>query len=88
MNTFFRWDGLFVFLLQLAGLAFIVVGVIFKLNIQEFAQQLEKTGIPFNLAPTLLIIVGCVVFVISFFGCCGAIRESTCMLSTVRSNYD
>lgn len=32
----------------------------------------------------LLIALGCVLVVIGFLGCCGAIRESRCMLLTVR----
>lgn len=31
----------------------------------------------------LLIGVGCVLLVIGFLGCCGAVRESRCMLLTV-----
>lgn len=31
----------------------------------------------------LLIIVGLVIFVIAFFGCCGAIKENYCMVLTV-----
>ncbi|XP_026332523.1 23 kDa integral membrane protein-like [Hyposmocoma kahamanoa] len=30
--------------------------------------------------PILVIVVGCIVFLISFFGCCGAIRENGCLL--------
>lgn len=32
--------------------------------------------------PIALIVLGCIIFVISFFGCCGAIRESQCMVTT------
>lgn len=31
----------------------------------------------------LLIIIGLVIFVIAFFGCCGAIKENYCMVLTV-----
>jgi len=33
----------------------------------------------------LLIAIGCIVFVVAFFGCCGAARESTCMIMIVSS---
>ena len=32
---------------------------------------------------TLLIVVGIFVFIIAFLGCCGALRESTCMVLVV-----
>jgi len=66
----------------LAAIAFIAVGIVFKLDIDEFTTVLEKLDVKFSLAPMLMIIVGCIVFVIAFFGCCGAIRESSCMLTT------
>lgn len=34
------------------------------------------------MTPILLIVVGSVIFVISFFGCCGAIKKSSCMIGT------
>lgn len=33
-------------------------------------------------APILTIAIGCIIFLIAFFGCCGAIRESYCMTMT------
>ena len=32
----------------------------------------------------MIIGVGCFTFLVSFCGCCGAIKESTCLLNTVR----
>lgn len=34
------------------------------------------------MSPVLLVVVGAVVFIISFFGCCGAIKKSPCMIGT------
>lgn len=34
-------------------------------------------------APVILIIVGLIVFVVAFFGCCGAVKENHCMIITV-----
>lgn len=33
--------------------------------------------------PYVLIGIGCIIFVVSFLGCCGAITENTCMLFSV-----
>ncbi|XP_033230609.1 CD63 antigen-like [Belonocnema kinseyi] len=33
-------------------------------------------------APVLMIIVGVIVFLVSFFGCCGAVKENHCMIIT------
>ncbi|KAI4460948.1 tetraspanin [Holotrichia oblita] len=64
---------------ELAGLALLIIGVLYKLNLNEATEAIPDS---LELAPTLLIIVGSIVFVIAFFGCCGAVRESTCMLTT------
>lgn len=37
----------------------------------------------FFAAPVLMIIVGVIVFLVSFFGCCGAVKENHCMIITV-----
>ncbi|XP_045473948.1 CD63 antigen-like [Harmonia axyridis] len=65
----------------LAGLALIIIGVVFKFN---YLNKVSTDGVPteFGIAPVLTIIVGAVVFITAFFGCCGAIKESTCMLTT------
>lgn len=33
--------------------------------------------------PAVLIIVGIIVFIVAFFGCCGAVKENHCMIVTV-----
>ncbi|CAG9858844.1 unnamed protein product [Phyllotreta striolata] len=77
---------LFVFganvIFALGGLALIIVGVLYKLNISDFTDAIPKEYDDISLAPILTIVVGCIIFVIAFFGCCGAIRESTCLLTT------
>jgi CD63 antigen len=64
------------------GLALIIVG----------ALVLDKYGSVFSLAssenhswssgPALIIAIGSIIFVVAFFGCFGAIRESRCLLYT------
>lgn len=31
----------------------------------------------------MLIVIGAVIFIVAFFGCCGAIKENACMTLTV-----
>ncbi|XP_026461425.1 23 kDa integral membrane protein-like isoform X2 [Ctenocephalides felis] len=73
---------LFVFnlIFALCGLAVLAVGVVFKLKFSEIQQMLQDLNV--QAAPILFITVGSIVFIIAFFGCCGAIRESHCMTVT------
>lgn len=73
---------LFVFnlLCSLCGIALIVIGGVSLAQISELQSISEEHNV---VAPAILFIVlGSVVFIISFFGCCGALRESYCMTST------
>jgi len=76
-----------VFLFNLAfvllAIAFIAVGVVVKLDIGEITDHVNNTSnLNLAVAPVLLIVVGCLIFVVAFLGCCGAVRESNCMLIT------
>ncbi|XP_047521242.1 tetraspanin-18-like [Pieris napi] len=64
----------------LAGLALIGLGVAVELQIKEITNAVEASN--FHIAPIAAIVVGSVVFLIAFFGCCGAVRENNCMLIT------
>ncbi|CAH1105273.1 unnamed protein product [Psylliodes chrysocephalus] len=66
-------------LFALAGLALIIIGILIKFNVSEVTKILPTD---FGLAPILSIIIGAIVFVTAFLGCCGAVKESTCMLTT------
>lgn len=69
--------------LQLAGLALIVVGVIYQLDINKYTEGIPDEYQNIGLASALTIAIGSIIFLIAFFGCCGAVRESTCLLTTV-----
>ncbi|XP_057655805.1 CD63 antigen-like [Diorhabda carinulata] len=66
-------------LFALAGLALVIIGILIKFNVSDATRVLPAD---FGLAPILCIIIGAIVFITAFLGCCGAVRESTCMLTT------
>ncbi|KAG7306925.1 hypothetical protein JYU34_007034 [Plutella xylostella] len=70
----------FNLLFALIGLAMVGIGVAVLLNWGLINEVLQKSNL--TVAPWLFIVLGAVVFVIAFFGCCGAIRESHCMVVT------
>lgn len=69
----------FNLVVALLGLAVIGVGVAFLLNWAPIKQELQTH---LTVAPWVFIVIGAIMFVIAFFGCCGAIRESHCMVVT------
>lgn len=75
--------------MKLAGGAILGVGVWVKVDSGSLLGILDTVeGAPDALSQLvnvsyLLIGVGAVLMVIGFLGCCGAIRESRCMLLTV-----
>jgi len=71
----------FVFnlLFALTGIAIITVGAYIQSAYHHYANFVGEN---FWSAPILLMVVGGVVFVIAFLGCCGAVRESSCMVLT------
>ncbi|PZC84591.1 23 kDa integral membrane protein [Helicoverpa armigera] len=63
----------------LAGLTLLGLGVAVQLQSSDIVQIADFN---FEVAPITSMVVGGIVFFIAFFGCCGAIRESNCMLVT------
>ncbi|XP_034950213.1 CD63 antigen-like isoform X1 [Chelonus insularis] len=70
---------IFNFLFCLCGLALIIPAAFFYGNIKDLPEKLQAEGSALIIG---ILIVGCIVFVIAFFGCCGAIKESHCMIIT------
>ncbi|XP_061717849.1 leukocyte surface antigen CD53-like isoform X2 [Cydia pomonella] len=72
---------LFVFNLvfALAGAALLGIGVAGYLNVEAVAWITGGGGVN---VPIFYIVLGSLVFVVAFFGCCGAVTESQCMLFT------
>ncbi|KAJ2937453.1 hypothetical protein O0L34_g19160 [Tuta absoluta] len=65
---------------SISGLALVGVGIAVQLKVSAVTDILEDYNLA--IAPVSAIVVGGVVFLIAFFGCCGAIKESNCMLVT------
>uniref|UniRef100_A0A8C4QCY4 Tetraspanin n=2 Tax=Eptatretus burgeri TaxID=7764 RepID=A0A8C4QCY4_EPTBU len=69
----------FNFLFWISGLILIIIGAVVQSKVGGSRELGHNVG---SGAPILLIIVGSVIFIVAFFGCCGAVRESRCMLGT------
>jgi len=72
-----------IILLQLCGLAILIIGVLVQIGKQNYSKDLDEITQNFTFPAITLIVLGSIVFIIAFLGCCGAIRESHCMIITV-----
>ncbi|XP_063828564.1 leukocyte surface antigen CD53-like [Ostrinia nubilalis] len=68
----------FNFVFTLAGIALIGLGIAALVQINQIVDLIP---VPINGIPIAIIVLGSIIFVIAFFGCCGAIRESRCLLT-------
>ncbi|XP_073230460.1 CD151 antigen-like [Porites lutea] len=69
----------FNFIFWLSGLALIVVGAVIKAKYGDFV---EITTSSLTTGPVFLIIIGVIVAIVGFLGCCGAYKENYCMVTT------
>lgn len=60
-----------------------MMDVLFKLDVHSHTYGIQTDG--FTLDQSVMNTVGAIIFIVFFFGCCGAIRENPCMLTTVSS---
>ncbi|XP_020290327.1 CD63 antigen-like [Pseudomyrmex gracilis] len=67
------------FLFVITGIILVSVGAIFHEMYNEYQHFLDNS---FLSVSNLLIAVGSIIFFIAFFGCCGAVRENYCMITT------
>lgn len=72
---------LFIFnlIFVLTGIILIVAGASVQVSYNSYDRVLDQG---FYSVPVLLIIIGTIVFIVSFFGCCGAFKENYCMTVT------
>ncbi|CAG5134682.1 unnamed protein product [Candidula unifasciata] len=73
----------FNFVYWLSGCALLGVGIWLRVdeNAAEFMHKSDKIYIIHSLSYGLMAI-GCLIMIIGFLGCCGAVRESQCMLAS------
>jgi len=67
-------------LFVVAGITLITVGVLTTNSIGQFGDLIQPSELA--VPSKLFIVVGVVVFIIAFLGCCGAVRENHCMMMT------
>jgi len=69
----------FNLIFAMTGIALIVAGGVIQ---GLYSQYLDFLGNTFLNTPILLVIVGVIIFAITFFGCCGAVKDNHCMIMT------
>ncbi|XP_068744236.1 CD63 antigen-like [Montipora capricornis] len=69
----------FNLLFWVSGIALIAVGVYVKGKFGDFLQFSESE---MTTGPVFLIVIGVVVTIVGFLGCCGAYKENYCMVTT------
>lgn len=65
---------------QLCGVALIALGIYAHVALDK---TLVVSSASASSTPLAILVLGIVIFFISFFGCCGAWKESYCMVTTV-----
>ena len=65
---------------QVSGIGLIATGAYIKLQYGDFIQLSDSS---LTTGPVFLIVIGVIVTIVGFLGCCGAVKENYCMVSTV-----
>ncbi|CAH0554427.1 unnamed protein product [Brassicogethes aeneus] len=73
---------IFNFFFALTGILIISIGASVKAYYNEYESFLDEK---YMYSSDLLIVVGVIIFIIAFFGCCGAMKENVCMTTTYSS---
>lgn len=70
----------FNLLFAVTGLIIFIVGVKSLINSSPYIDLTDENF--YTSGPIAFIIVGIIVFIVAFFGCCGAVKENHCMIVT------
>ncbi|XP_063225389.1 CD63 antigen [Bacillus rossius redtenbacheri] len=68
---------IFNFLFVVCGIGIVAAGGVVLYAVREHGHFMTS---PLLATPVVIIIVGCLIFLVAFLGCCGAVRESYNML--------
>lgn len=64
----------------ITGLIILIAGAKAEINSHPYVDLTDENF--YTSGPIVLIIVGIIVFIVAFFGCCGAVKENHCMIIT------
>nr|CAD7414593.1 unnamed protein product [Timema poppensis] len=64
---------------KITGIVVLSVGAVIKTAYYNYEDFLDDS---FFSVPSLLIAIGAIVIIVSFFGCCGSVKENHCMVIT------
>lgn len=67
----------FNFVFVICGIVLIIIGAL--VHNENYTYFLNSRYVT---APNILIAVGCIIFILAFLGCCGAVKENHCMVMT------
>jgi len=67
------------FVFFMASVALIAIGAYISINMKSYLDFLDDN---YTNASLVLIIIGAIIMIVAFFGCCGACTESPCMMYT------
>jgi len=70
---------IFNFIFWLAGAALTGLAIYIRVD-EDLGNAVEIAGISFYTGSDILLATGAVMLLVGFFGCCGAIKESACLL--------
>jgi len=73
----------FNFLFVIGGILLITAGALSYVGYDKYLEIAKEVDLDaYKAPPILMMVIGSIVFVIAFLGCCGAMQENNCMMMT------
>ncbi|KAH8285367.1 hypothetical protein KR054_008184 [Drosophila jambulina] len=81
------FSSTFKYILYAFNLIFVIIGVLLiifgSLMVASMQNATDFEGSTKSIAfPVCTLVIGCVTFLVAFFGCCGTIKENACLTTT------